>query len=72
MRRVWVLTDQINLVPDPSLNVVANADKGVIIATKQSGTTVVLASILNSPTERAEDVPPHVSQPILLHRRCSG
>lgn len=63
LRCVWVLTDQNDLVPDPCLNVVANAEKGVIIATKQSGTTVVWSDILNVPTERAEGALPRVSQP---------
>lgn len=63
LRCVWVLTDQNNLVPDPCLNVVANAEKGVIIATKQSGTTVVWSDILDVPTERAEGALPRAFQP---------
>lgn len=38
---LWILLDDEGLVPDPCINVVADLEHGVIIATKESGSAVI-------------------------------
>ncbi|KAI5119555.1 hypothetical protein M0805_005619 [Coniferiporia weirii] len=44
-RCVWVLKDQDNIIPDPCVCVVSNLSRGIVLATKRSGTTIVWTGI---------------------------